>query len=154
MWTFLSWVTVAEYNSYWEGGTSACAPFLAQVCDNPNKLWCTAQTLKTLIGTKSNRLCLSGQGEPRASPLLSSAEPSFSFCPQLPHHFNPTLGTLPPRPHPPLPSSVSWLFFPLPLFYPATINSAADLIGLGWSRTSARVRHRGRSIALHSWDDV
>lgn len=37
----------------------------AQVYDNPNKLWCTAQTLKTLIGTKSNRLCLSGQRELR-----------------------------------------------------------------------------------------
>lgn len=35
----------------------------AQVYDNPNKLWCAAQTLKTLIGTKSNRLCLSGQRE-------------------------------------------------------------------------------------------
>lgn len=33
----------------------------AQVYDNPNKLWCAAQTLKTLIGTKSNRPCLSGQ---------------------------------------------------------------------------------------------
>lgn len=37
----------------------------AQVYDNPNKLWCAAQTLKTVIGTKSNRLCLSGQRELR-----------------------------------------------------------------------------------------
>lgn len=35
----------------------------AQVYDNPNKLWCTAQTLITLIGTKSNPLCLSGHIE-------------------------------------------------------------------------------------------
>lgn len=50
-------------NSFWEGGTSAPLLFPAQFYDNPNKLWCSAQTLKTLIGCKSNRLSLSGQWE-------------------------------------------------------------------------------------------
>lgn len=61
----------------------------AQVYDNPNKLWCAAQTLKTLIGTKSNRLCLSGQRAERVTVcalLCSPFQLSISPCPQIQHH--------------------------------------------------------------------
>lgn len=50
-----------------------------QVYDNPNKLWCAAQTLKTLIGTKSNRLCLAGQRELRVTVCALCTTTTINF---------------------------------------------------------------------------
>ena len=85
---FWPWLTLqlAESNSFWEEAQVPLLLLPAQVYDNPNKLWCAAQTLKTLIGTKSNRLCLSGQREleewvpyHHLLPVLKSCRSTSSF---------------------------------------------------------------------------
>ena len=87
---FLSWSTfqLAASNSFWEVGRSAPLLLPAQVYDNPNKLWCSAQTLKTLIGTKSNRPCFSGQWElcVRECVRAQFSRPTINFSQSL----NPT----------------------------------------------------------------
>ena len=109
----------------------------AQVYDNPNKLWCAAQTLKTLIGTKSNRPCLSGQRVlrewlcVRSSPLPS--RPTINFFLSL----NPTplqvaislssLSLSTPIVRPNLWFSIA---FSVP-FTPNALSFAADLINIG-----------------------
>lgn len=79
---FLAWLTLrlAASNSFREGQV----PLLllpAQVYDNPNKLWCAIQTLEALIGTKSNRPCLSGQRAERVAvcALPCSPFPTINF---------------------------------------------------------------------------
>ncbi len=87
----------------------------AQVYDNPNKLWCAAQTLKTVIGTKSNRLCLSGQRELRERLCMCSSPLSL---PTINFFLSSSLTSL--QVHLPIP--LFSLFFSPPLFFGSTCN--------------------------------
>lgn len=69
----------------------------AQVYDNANKLWCTAQTLKTLIGTKSNgAVPLRSEGAEQSS--FSARHYQFLSIPNFPSHFRTTNLSPPPTP--------------------------------------------------------
>lgn len=113
---FLAWLTpqLAASNSFWEEAQVPLLLLSAQVYDNPNKLWCAAQTLKTLIGTKSNRLCLSGQESWESDCVCSSlcSLPTINFSLSS----NPTLLQV----H--LPISASLLSFCLLLPFGSTCN--------------------------------
>lgn len=87
--TILAWLTLAASNSFWEGGTRGAASSPAQVYGNPTKLWCTTRALKTLIGTKSNRLRLLGQGADRAL-TCSPSQLSICFHPEVFHYLRAT----------------------------------------------------------------
>lgn len=85
-------------------------PLPAQVYDNPNKLWCAAQTLKTLIGTKSNSLCLSGQRELRERLCVCSSPLSIPTI-----NFSPSSNLTSLQVH--LPISLSSIFLSAPIFW-------------------------------------